>query len=99
MGKRVSLSALDFDKKYQELLQQNDQNTNEELRKVAKRAIIKVIENDITPRQREMLKLYYFENHEMKDIAKILEINPSTVSRTISRARRNILDRLKYYFE
>ena len=49
------------------------------------------IRDELTPRQRELVALYYVEGRSMPAIARELGINVSTVSRTLKRGR----DRLK----
>lgn len=56
-----------------------------------------VIENELSERQRQMITLYYFRKMNIPEIARELEVNRSTVSRTISRGRRNIMEKLKYF--
>lgn len=56
-----------------------------------------VIENELSERQRQMITLYYFQKINIPDIAEMLCVNRSTVSRTISRGRKNIMERLKYF--
>lgn len=56
-----------------------------------------VIENELSKRQRQMITLYYFQKMNIPEIAKMLGVNRSTVSRTISRGRRNIMEKLKYF--
>ncbi len=57
----------------------------------------KVIEEALTERQREMITLYYFDRANIPQIAEKLGVNRSTVSRTISRGRRNIMEKMKYF--
>lgn len=56
-----------------------------------------IIENELSQRQRQMILLYYFEGENIPQIAERLGVNRSTVSRTISRGRRNILEKMKYF--
>ncbi|MCM1330395.1 MAG: sigma-70 family RNA polymerase sigma factor [Ruminococcus sp.] len=56
-----------------------------------------VVENEISPRQRQVIILYYFQKMNISEIACELGVNKSTVSRTVSRGRRNIMERLKYF--
>lgn len=56
-----------------------------------------VIENELSERQRLMITLYYFQKMNIPEIARELGVNRSTVSRTISRGRRNIMEKLKYF--
>lgn len=57
----------------------------------------KVIEEALTERQREMITLYYFDRANIPQIAEKLGVNRSTVSRTISRGRRNIMEKMKFF--
>lgn len=43
---------------------------------------------ELTPRQQELIELYYGKKSTMKDIASELGVNESTVSRTLARARK-----------
>lgn len=54
------------------------------------------IEQELTPRQRQLVRLYYLEQYNMKDIAAMLDLNPSTVSRTLALARRKLKKCLRY---
>ena len=54
------------------------------------------IRDELTPRQRQMVKLYYIEQHTMQEIADMLQVYPSTVCRTLQTARRNLKNCLKY---
>lgn len=70
--------------------------TNELRVQILRSALPKVIENRLSSRQRECVKLYYFENLNMAQTAKRLGIERSTVSRTLKRARENIRLSLEY---
>lgn len=96
MPKRVSMNSAEFD-----LLVRTCANgqTNERLRASLKRALKYVVENEISERQREMILLYYYRGMNMPEIARHLGLNKSTVSRTLSRARYNIMTRLKWLTE
>ncbi|MDE5578101.1 MAG: helix-turn-helix domain-containing protein, partial [Oscillospiraceae bacterium] len=41
--------------------------------------------------------LYYLRRMNIPEIAEMLGVNRSTVSRTLSRGRRNILEKMKYF--
>lgn len=56
----------------------------------------RVMREELTDRQRELVRLYYFENMTMPQISQKLGISVSTVSRTITRGRRRIRRYLKY---
>lgn len=50
----------------------------------------------LTPRQQQVLELYYDRGLTMGQIALKLHLNPSTVSRTLSRARERLYASLRY---
>ncbi len=56
----------------------------------------RVISEELTDRQRQMVELYYMENMTMPEIADRLGLTVSTVSRTIMRGRGRIRKFLKY---
>lgn len=94
---RLSLDTLDVEK---ELLRLDGAKDIEDDRliKVAKRALREVVAEELSQRQKQFVVLYYYDKHTMLEIAEICEVNVSTVSRTLQRARKNIADRIKYYF-
>lgn len=53
-------------------------------------------EEELTVRQRELLRLYYEEAQSVTQIAGRLGVNKSTVSRTLSRAQRRLYKCLRY---
>ncbi|MEG0777260.1 MAG: sigma-70 family RNA polymerase sigma factor [Oscillospiraceae bacterium] len=55
-----------------------------------------VIREELTERQEELVRLYYIEQMSMTEIAQLLELSPSTVSRTLKRGRGRIRKYLKY---
>jgi len=61
-----------------------------------KRNLTHALRQDITPRQREYMMLYYGKCMSMEDIAKELGVNKSTVSRTIRRGRERLFRCLRY---
>ena len=58
--------------------------------------LVRVMREELTERQEELIRLYYLEDMKMTEIAQRLEISPSTVSRTIKRGRDRIRKYLKY---
>lgn len=63
------------------------------LREQAKAAPTK---EELTARQRELLRLRYEENMTVTEIAAAIGRDKSTVSRTLSRARRRLYKCLRY---
>lgn len=70
---------------------------NAEKRRLMLKVLRSVIENELSARQRQTVTLYYFQNMNIPEIAAELGVNRSTVSRTISRGRRNIMEKMKYF--
>lgn len=54
------------------------------------------LEEELTPRQRQMVHMYYVDQMLMRDIADTLGVNVSTVSRTIARGRKRLQRCLRY---
>jgi RNA polymerase sigma factor (sigma-70 family) len=73
--------------------------TNLQLIKRLKKIILKVIENDLTVKQKEVVKLYFFDNKKIPQIAALKSLNKSTVSRHIKSAKVKIKQLLKYVLE
>lgn len=65
------------------------------LQKIA-RLIHKAVEIELTGIQRDYFVAYYFEGMTMAEIADSCGVNKSTVSRTVSRARKRMARVLKY---
>lgn len=53
-------------------------------------------ELELTPRQRQMLSMRFDQKRTVTQIARELGVNPSTVSRTLQRARRRLYRCLRY---
>lgn len=63
-----------------------------------KKLLLKVINNELTPRQKEIIVLYYFKRVDIVTIARQLGITPQAVSAVMSRARIRMYKVMKYYF-
>ena len=61
-----------------------------------KRNLVRALQEDVTPRQREFLLLYYGEQLNMRQIGERLGVDKSTVSRTIKRGERRLQRCLRY---
>ena len=55
-----------------------------------KRNLIRALQEDVTPRQRQTLLLYYSDGLNMREIGERLGVDKSTVSRTIKRGERRL---------
>lgn len=62
-----------------------------------KRVLIRAIRHELTDRQRDCLTKYYLEGIKMKDIALLLGLSKSTVSRHIASATRKLRKVAAYY--
>ena len=61
-----------------------------------KRNLSKALQQDVTPKQREYMLLYYGEGMNMSQISEKLGVNKSTVSRTMKRGRERLYRCLRY---
>ena len=61
-----------------------------------KRNLIRALQEDVTPRQRQALLLYYSDGLNMREIGERLGVDKSTVSRTIKRGERRLRRCLRY---
>ena len=62
-----------------------------------KRILLKVINNELTPRQKEIIMLYYFKDKDTTEIAVQLGVSPQAVSAARARARLRLFKLLRYY--
>lgn len=76
--------------------QLSEMNTNKEELSRVKQNLLTALKEDVTPRQREMLTLYYGQQMNMREIAALLGVHKSTVSRTIKRGARRLQRCLRY---
>lgn len=54
------------------------------------------IRQELTERQAEMVRMYFLEQHTMREIADLLGVNVSTVSRSLGASRAKIKRCLRY---
>lgn len=76
----------------------HDAAGNAEHLQIAKHALHEILEQELTPRQREVVMLYFFEGKNTIVIAEELHLNKSTVSRTLARAKDRIQKHMRFYF-
>lgn len=74
---------------------QNDPDNAEQLERL-RRNLRRAREQELTPRQRQVLALYYDRGLTIPQIAGRLGVNRSTVSRTLRRARERLYRHLRY---
>ena len=61
-----------------------------------KRNLAHALRQDVTPKQREYLILYYGEGLNLREISERVGVNKSTVSRTMKRGRQRLFRCLRY---
>ena len=98
MSYHVSDEVLDYDRSFVAEMMQIPVTNRDRLRVVC-RALRDAMETELTPRQREILLLSYFERKSGKEIAETLGIVPSTVTRTRQRAEQRLRRSLRFYME
>ena len=69
---------------------------NDQELSLLKRNLIRALKEDITPRQRETMLLYYGQGLNMREIGERLGVDKSTVSRNIKRGERRLQRCLRY---
>ena len=74
---------------------QNDPDNAEQLDRL-RRNLRQARERELTPRQRQILTLYYDRGLTMAQIARRLDVNRSTVCRTLHRAQERLYRHLRY---
>ena len=94
MSKSLSLEPLDCAISYHEY---TGGGSNSSERERMKRIIKTALKQELTKRERELLCAYYFLELTMPQIAARYDLNKSTVSRTISRAKRKLQHIASYY--
>ncbi|NLL46921.1 MAG: sigma-70 family RNA polymerase sigma factor [Clostridiales bacterium] len=80
---------------YQQYLKENA-NDNSEILDGMCRNLSRAIRSELTPNQFRVIAFYYVEQMKMTEIAQLLGVNVSTVSRTIKRGRARLQRCLKY---
>ena len=71
-------------------------NDNQEQMERLRRNLHRAREQELTPRQQQVLTLRYEQNMNGAEIARMLGLNRSTVSRTIRRAQERLRRCLQY---
>ena len=61
-----------------------------------RRNVMRALREDVTPRQRECMLLYYEKRLNMREIGELMGIDKSTVSRNIKRGESRLRRCLRY---
>lgn len=73
-------------------------STNSRQREEYRQFLYRAIKTQLTKRQTQMILMRYFEGMSVTEISEQLNINKSTVSRTLNRALNRLTDLAKLYF-
>ena len=87
----------EFEGDFQRWTQEQAGDNHERLERL-RRNLRKAREQELTPRQAQMLRLYFDQGQSMVQIAQELGVHPSTVSRTLQRAKKRLYRCLRYGF-
>ncbi len=90
MSRKISLDQIGYAPDFENLFEPSESSDNNLQLEHLKKALEKIIHTRLTTRQQEILIMYYFEKKKTPEIARLLGINKSTVSRTLNRAVENI---------
>ncbi len=63
---------------------------NEEETAELRRILLNIIKNELTPRQKQIIMLYYFKKTDIVTIGRELGVTPQAVSAVMARARMKI---------
>ncbi len=78
------------------LWQQSQQDGNEESLARLRKNLRLARQQELTPRQQQLLYMYFEQRKTMPQIAAELQLSPSSVSRTLKRAREKLYRCLQY---
>ena len=76
-------------------LRENAEDNSLQLERL-RRNLRRARETELTPRQQHLLKLHYEQELSVTEIAELLHVNVSTVSRTLQRAKSRLRHYLQY---
>ena len=75
-----------------------DFNTNKSRNLKMADVLMKAINGELTKKQRDCIICYYEKNMRIVDIAKQMNVCPSTISRHLTKARNRLRVVIGYYF-
>lgn len=78
------------------LWQREQQQDNDEAMERLRRNLREARLDELTPRQAELLRLHFDEGLSVREIARRQGVSPSTVSRTLKRAKERLHRCLRY---
>lgn len=93
MAKKVSFDMLEQNLS----LSDTPESDNTQLHRELRQLVLRVMQDSLTARQQQMLALFFFQQKNTVEIAELLGVNKSTVSRTLNRGMNNLYRALRYY--
>ena len=85
------------DKNINSLIYDESEENNSKKIQNMKKIMLKVINNELTERQKQIIMLYYFKNKNIVEISEMLNISHASVSVTMKRARNRLIKYMQYY--
>jgi RNA polymerase sigma factor (sigma-70 family) len=79
------------------MVKSGKEECDREYRRMLK-ALTKAVDGELTKRQRECVRLYYYEGKNLVQIAQELQIGAPTVSKHLKKARMRLSAVLRYSF-
>ena len=76
-------------------LRDHAEDNSEQLERL-RRGLRRAREQELTPRQRQLLRMHFTQGKRVTDIAQELGISKSTVSRTLARCTQRLYRTLRY---
>ena len=89
--------VIDFNADLQVWMRENAEDNSEQLSRL-KRNLRQARELELTPRQRQGLAMHFDQDLSVTQIARELHVNPSTITRTLQRAKGRLRRCLRYGF-
>ena len=89
--------VIDFNADLQVWMRENAEDNSEQLSRL-KRNLRQARELELTPRQRQVLAMHFDQDLSVTQIAWELHVNPSTITRTLQRAKGRLRRCLRYGF-
>ena len=89
--------VIDFNTDLQVWMRENAEDNSEQLSRL-KRNLRQARELELMPRQRQVLAMHFDQDLSVTQIARELHVNPSTITRTLQRAKGRLRRCLRYGF-
>lgn len=90
--KRINIESYHFEEELYKMYLKGEYTNHK-----PKDILLKVLQDELNKNQLNLIEMYYFQHINMVEIGKRLNKSPSTVSRTIKRAKEKIKRIMKYF--